>query len=152
MRTMRTLWFALLVSVGLYFLLTVLTDRSESAPNDMLTIVLSAAGTFIVIVSFFVKQKYLQRAAENQQPDQVQTAYIIAWAMCETCAMLGLLDFFLTGNRYYFLLMVISALGIAAQFPRRDHLLAATKPLLIDDWQAAGSRTQNRQSSIDNRK
>jgi hypothetical protein len=40
--------------------------------------------------------------------------------------MVGLLDFFITRNKYYFVLFVLGAVGIAAQFPRRSDLLAAS--------------------------
>jgi hypothetical protein len=41
-------------------------------------------------------------------------------------ALLGVIDFFVNNDPYYFFLLLIGAVGIAVQFPKRDHLLAAT--------------------------
>ena len=125
-RTMIILWFAILFTVVLFFLLSVFVLKAEGTRNDILTIVFSALGTLFVIASFLVKQKYLQRAVDTQRIELVQTGHIIAWSMCEFSALLGLLDSLLTSNRYHFLLFVIGAIGVAAHFPRRDQLLAAT--------------------------
>jgi hypothetical protein len=55
----------------------------------------------------------------------VQQAYIVAWAITEVGGLLGVLDFFTTGDRYYYLLFMIAALGQLLHFPRREHMLNA---------------------------
>lgn len=126
-RTLTVLWLAMLFNVVLLFIVTQMAspDSNESAPNKILTVVLTAAGTFLVIISFAVKQKFLRLSVDRQKIDVVQTAYIIAWALAETAAMFGMVDRFVTGNSSYYLLFLIAAAGIGLQFPRRDHLLAA---------------------------
>ena len=39
---------------------------------------------------------------------------------------IGLLDFFLSGNPYYYLLFLIAAGGLLLQFPRREHVVNAS--------------------------
>jgi hypothetical protein len=51
---------------------------------------------------------------------------VIACAICEVSALLGLVEFFIVGNREYYLLLVLAAGGIALHFPRRSHLEAAS--------------------------
>jgi hypothetical protein len=49
----------------------------------------------------------------------------MAWAITEVAALLGLLDFFLTTDRYYYVLLIIAALGLLLHFPRREHVVNA---------------------------
>lgn len=127
-RTMLILWFAFLSTIGMYFVISQFIQRPEveNAQNKMLTLALSAMGTFVVLISLALKRNFLKQSVEKQQVGLVQTGFIIAIAMCEAGALFGLLDLLLTGNRYYFLLLVISAIVMVLHFPRRDQLLAAS--------------------------
>jgi membrane protease YdiL (CAAX protease family) len=127
-RIMLIIWFALLSAVGLYFVVAQLMQPPEvdSAQNKMLTVILSGLGAFLVVVSFAVKQKFLKQSVERQEIALVQSGFIVAIAMCEAGALFGLVDLMVTGNRYYFVVMMIGVLGILFHFPRRDHLLGAT--------------------------
>lgn len=133
-RIMLIIWFALLSAVGLYFMVAqfVQPPQAGSAPNKMLTIILSGMAAFLVVVSFAVKQKFLKQSMEQQEIALVQTGFIAAVAMCEAGALFGLVDLMVTGNRYYFVAMMIGALGILFHFPRRDHLLGATYKNRLD--------------------
>lgn len=122
MRTVRILWLGLLASVGLYYAFTIFTGRPENLePNHTLSLALLAAGVSTALISFLVKSKLVNRAIEQRQVQQVQQGYIVAWAMSEVAALLGLLDFFLTSDPYFFVLFIIAALGEFLQFPRREH-------------------------------
>lgn len=126
-RVMLVIWFAFLSTVGLYFVVSQLVPRPEvdSGTNKMLTVILTALGTLMVVVSFVIKQRFLNQSHEQQKVGLVQTGFIVAIAMCEAGALFGLVDLLTTGNRYYFVVMIIAALGMLAHFPRRNHLLAA---------------------------
>ena len=122
MRTVRILWLALLFSVGLYYLLTVFVGRPENLePNHTVSLALLAAGVSTTLVSFLVKSKLINRAIEQRQVQQVQQGYIVSWAMCEVAALLGLMDFFMTSDPYFYVLFIIAALGELLHFPRREH-------------------------------
>ena len=126
-RTMRTLWFALFMSIGLYFALTIYVGRSEDAePNDMLSLILIVVGLSTTLISFLIKSKLLTRAIDQQQVQLVQQAYIVTWAITEVAALLGLLDFFATGHPHYYILFIISACGMLLHFPRREHVVNAS--------------------------
>jgi hypothetical protein len=125
-RTMRTLWFALLVSVGSYYVFTLIATRKENLePNSNLSLTLLCIGMLTVSVSFLIKSKLLSKATEQQNTGMVQQAYVMAWAITEVAALLGLLDFFLTTDRYYYVLLIIAALGLLLHFPRREHVVNA---------------------------
>jgi hypothetical protein len=130
-QTMFTLWFALFASVGLYFAMTLFAapplrteplTRNESLGIAGLTIV----GALFVAVSFWVKKRFLDRAAEQQSLPLVQQGFIIAMALCEVSALLGLLERFVFANRESYALFLIAAGGQMLHFPKRSHLEAAT--------------------------
>jgi len=125
-RTMRTLWFALLLSIGSYYGFTLVAARREGLePNPSLSLTLICVAMVMVLVAFVIKSKLLSKALEQQNTGMVQQAYVVAWAINEVAALLGLMDFFLTNDRYYFVLLIIAALGLLLHFPRREHVVNA---------------------------
>jgi hypothetical protein len=130
-QTLVVLWFGLLMSVGMYLLVSLfagpeIDDQPGHPPNTLLIVTITALGVLFVILSFAVKRNLLERSVEKQDVGLVQKSLVIACAMCEVSAVLGLLQRFLIGNRYYYLPFIFSALGIALHFPRRIQLQAAS--------------------------
>jgi len=125
-RTLRTLWLGMLGSIGGYYALTFIVERPEGRePNDMLFLVLMGMALSAALASFPIKSKLISRAIERQDAQLVQQAYIVAWAMCEVAGLLGVLDFFLTANRHYYVLFIIGAVGQLIHFPRREDVMNA---------------------------
>jgi magnesium-transporting ATPase (P-type) len=125
-RTMRTLWFGLLVTIGIYYGFTLVAERREGLePNPSLSLSLMCVAILMVLVAFVIKTKWLSRALEQKSTGMVQQAYVVTWAITEIAAVLGLIDFFLTNDRYYFVLLIIAALGVLLHFPRREHVVNA---------------------------
>lgn len=130
-RTLLTLWFALLLNIGVFFVFTMvaapeLSSEPGNAPAPVLALPLMAAGAFLVIASFVVKRKILERSVEKQEVSLVQTALVIACTMCEASAILGVVERLIMGVRLYYLLLLVAAIGTAFHFPRREQLLAAS--------------------------
>lgn len=131
LRTLRILWGAFLMTVVIYVIISVfaLPSGANAADagrdNPTLLMVLAAAGLSTVIISFFVKRHFYARAAERQDPQQLQQGFILAVVLCEMAVLFGLLGLFSTWNRYAYGLFVLGALGIALHFPRRDAVAAA---------------------------
>ena len=130
-QTMVVLWFGLSMSVVMFFILSLFVPSRiisgiNSPPSSLLMFALTALGTFLVIISFAVKNKLLERSVEKQEIILVQQALVIACAICEASALLGLIEYFLVGSREYYLLFLISAGGMALHFPRRTQLEAAS--------------------------
>ncbi len=122
MRTVRTLWIALLLSIGMYYVFTRVAGRPENVqPNDTLSLALLIAGVAAVLVSFLVKKKLVGQAIEQRQILHVQHGYLVAWVVCEFAALLGLLDFFLTSHAHFYVLLIVAAVGDLLHFPRREH-------------------------------
>jgi hypothetical protein len=97
-----------------------------ASPERVLSFTFAAVATFVVILSFAVKRKLFERAVTNQDVTLVQKGLIVACAMCEVSAILGVVERFLIGNNDCFVLFVLAAGGIGLHFPRRNSLEAAT--------------------------
>ncbi len=124
---MRILWLAMFMSVVLYYGLTFFVGPSgEIQPNPTLTLVLIGVGLSATLISFPIKNSLLTRAVEQQKVQLVQQGYIVALALTELPGLLGLLDYFMTGDRYYQILFLISAAAQLLHFPRREHVINAS--------------------------
>ena len=126
-RSMRTIWIALILSIGAYFVLTLFAQKSENIePNSMLSVILIAIAASTTLISFPIKSKLLNNAIEQGQVPQVPQAYVVAWAVSEAGALLGVVDYFLTTDRYYYAPMLIAVCGQLLHFPRREHIESAS--------------------------
>lgn len=123
---MRTLWIAMLLSLGAYYVFTLFAGRVENiTPNPILSLILFVVALSTTLISFPIKKRLLSRAVEQQQVQLVQQGYVVAWAVTEISALLGLLDFFLSGHRHYYLLFIVAACGLLLHFPRREAVMNA---------------------------
>jgi hypothetical protein len=126
-RRMRLIWLSLLVSFAAFYLVTLLNERPEDAePNNTLFLVFIVIALTTILVSFVVKKRFFHRAVETQQVELVQQGYIVAGMLCEVGALLGIVDYFSTGDPYYYILIIIAAFGQLLHFPRREHVLNAS--------------------------
>ncbi|SRR6266571_61068 len=124
-RTLLILWVGLSLSLVIY-LTFIHFVPVVAAPNQKLTFLLNTAGLIPVATSFLTKQVLIGKAIESQRVEQVHTAYILSWALCEVAGLLGLLDNRATGSRYYYIGFAIAGLGMLLHFPQKKHLLAAS--------------------------
>jgi hypothetical protein len=124
LRTIRILWFALFMSVVLYYVFAVFAfDPNKGVvPNSTLSLIAVAAGALLAISSLPIKQRFLNQSVEQQRTDLVQKGYVLACALCEVAALLGLLDHFVTGNRFFYVPFIIAGCGMLLHFPRRQHV------------------------------
>jgi len=127
LRTMRTLWIAMILSIGGYLGFTLFAERSANLqPNPTLSLTFVVMAVSAAIISFPLKSKLLNRAFEQQQVPLVQQAYIIALAVTEVGGLLGIVDFFATRNRYYYVPFLIAVCADLLHFPQREHVLKAS--------------------------
>ena len=126
-RTLFILWFAMCMSLIMYLVFIYLAPV-EPAPNPKLTLLLNTVGLVPVAASFLIKQILLERAASAQQVQQVHSAYIVSFALCEVSGLLALLDYRLTGSKYYYVGFAIGLIGLLLHFPRKQHLVDASSP------------------------
>jgi len=119
LRTLRIVWVALLMNIGVFALYGVFSLRSgdaaeEGADDPTLLAAFAVVACLSVAVSFLMKGRFYRQAAERGEPALAQQGFIIALVLCEVSALLGLVGLF-----------VLGALGQLLHFPRRDELAAA---------------------------
>ena len=126
LQTMHILWMALLTTIAIYYGITVFAVRKDDVePNPTLSLVFICVGVLAVLMSFLIKSRLLAKAVDQQHLGMVQQAYVVAWAITEVAALLGLLDYFKAADRYYHALFIIGALGLLFHFPRREPVVNA---------------------------
>lgn len=131
LRVMLILWGAFLMTVVMFFVIALIVRPEPAAgaggEGDIPPLLygLAALALSMVAASFVVKGGFYRRAAERRQPDQLQTGFILALALCESAALFGLVGLFVTGNDYAYALLALGALGEALHFPRRGQVEAA---------------------------
>jgi drug/metabolite transporter (DMT)-like permease len=123
-RTILVVWFALLMSMIIFVVLPVFIPSNTSESTATLGYALLALACSVVFASVFIKQRLVQRAIEKRDEAMLQTAYILSFALCESAAILGLVDHIATGSKYYFLAFLIGLLGMVLHFPKKDHVRA----------------------------
>jgi F0F1-type ATP synthase membrane subunit c/vacuolar-type H+-ATPase subunit K len=126
-RTLLIIWFAFLLSIGVIALLslTVLKPVATERNNSVLGFALGALGGFLFVLSLVIKNKVLARAIEQQSAARAQQAYIIAFALCETVALIGLIFHLLNNSMIQLVFFFIAIFGIVINMPRRSPLVAA---------------------------
>ena len=134
-RTLAILWFALLASQFL-LLVTIFFakpevfrfdfSKSPLGENPMMTGMLALLAISILVLSFVLRKKYLAQAISEQNPALVQTAMIVACALCETISLFGVVLAFAFAYQYFFLWFALGILGTILHFPKRDDLIAAS--------------------------
>ena len=131
LRTMRVLWAVFLLNVGMFVIIARLIHPEVGLAGAVeagvppLLRVLAFVGLSAVAASFLLKAVFFRRGAERREPMQVQTGLILALALCESAALMGMVGLFVTASGYAYLLFALGALGMAMHYPRREPLEAA---------------------------
>lgn len=125
-RTLLILWVGFFSMFLVYYFLPAIIPWQQQPENQQLRIIFNIVSPLLVAISFFIKKIFLSRSVEAQEVSLVNTAFIVAAAFCEAGALLGLLDFLVAHDRYYFILIGFALFGLVLHFPRRVHLEAAS--------------------------
>ncbi|MDT7602792.1 MAG: hypothetical protein QOF61_789 [Acidobacteriota bacterium] len=121
-RGLLIIWGAQILSLVIFFaLMQMISSTGHAEGSQPLLLALAATALVAFGLSFVMKSKLLAQAARERRPDLVTTAYIIAFALCEACALFGLLAHFTTGAREALYFFIPAALGFLLHFPRRRH-------------------------------
>ena len=127
-QTLIVLWFAMMMNVALFFFIALFAApySADAAASSIVLFILAGLGTFLVVLSFAVKRKLLERSVVNQDVAMVQKALVVACAMCEIAGLIGLVERIIFKTNDHFLLFIVAAIGTALHFPRREQLEATT--------------------------
>lgn len=135
-QTLVIIWGALLMSQFMFLVILFTTkpelfkfDFSKSlldGENSIVVIALAILGIITFLLSFVLKKKFLAQAVNEQKTELVQTAMIVACALCEATTLFGLVIAFAFTYQYFFAWFALGILGIILHFPKRDDLFAAS--------------------------
>lgn len=121
-RGLLLIWGAQLASVVVLLAITLIVEvRPGEGDGSLLLLVLGLTALTAFGMSFAVKSKLLAQSAVQSRPDLATTAYVLAFALCESCALFGLVAYFVTGARESLYFFTPAALGLLLHFPRRAH-------------------------------
>ena len=124
-RIILMIWFSLLMSISIFFVITIMIPGNTAEPNTTLSFALIGLAFMVVAASVLIKQRIVQRATEKRDAATLQTGYVLSFALCESAAIWGLVDHFVTGSSYYYFSFALAVLGMLLHFPKKDHVRAA---------------------------
>jgi hypothetical protein len=114
------LWMAMLVSIGMYFVVVRLVPPQQATDNPALVNTLLVAALGLVAASFAVKSHFLQRGRDLGKPAFFRMALIVALVLCEAGALLGVVAWFLTGSSRSYWMLLIGFIGMLLHYPPRE--------------------------------
>jgi len=116
------IWGAQLMSLVIFLLITRLVEvPPRDGDNSVLLLALGLTALMAFGLSFPVRSKLLAQSAVQNRPDLATTAYVLAFALCESCALFGLVFHFVTGARASLYFFIPAVVGLLLHFPRREH-------------------------------
>jgi hypothetical protein len=133
-KTLVVLWFALLSSQILFLVVVYLAkpelfafDPSRSLLTDepLITLVFGGIALVFLILSFVLSQQHMRRAIRDKDAGCVQTGLVLGCALSEVPSILGLILAFVFSHPYFYLWIILGAVGILLHFPRKSNLDAA---------------------------
>ncbi len=134
-KTMAIVWFGLFMA-QIMFLVVLFVAKPEvyrfdfSKPslgeNPVLVIALAILGISTFLLSFLMKKKFLAQSVSEQSTAHVQTAMIIACALCEATTLFGLVLAFTITYQFFFAWFALGLMGTILHFPKRGDLIAAS--------------------------
>lgn len=128
-------WAALLFSQlflfsMVYFLKNHLISFDFTKPldggNPLLVGVFAMLSTTTFIISFVMRNRMIEQAVAEQNVGMLQSALIIAYALCESVSLLGFLLALTIEYQYFFIWFAVGIVGIILHFPKEKYLLAVT--------------------------
>ena len=129
-RSVVIVWFAILFSTGLFFLVSRIVATSSTPgelpelveTNRILLWVCVAVGVLTFLVSFILKGKLLKQSVEKHSIQLVVSGHIVAFALCEATCLFGLLAYVVTHTPYAYLLFALAIVGLLLHFPRKAQM------------------------------
>ena len=123
-RILLTLWAAISMSILIFLGMTRFVP-ANAVTNAIVSLLLNCAGIIPLSLSILLKSQLLSKATQARRIEQVQTAYVVSFALSEMAALLAVLDHFINAGAYYYVGFIFAALGMLLHFPQKKYLLAA---------------------------
>jgi uncharacterized membrane protein len=134
-QTLVVIWLALLASqvmflVAIYFvkpeLFTIDLSRPPLGEQPLVTLAFIASAIVFLILSFVLARQHMRRAVEDQDAGCLQTGLVLGCALSEVPSLLGVILAFVWDYQFFFVWIILGALGVLFHFPRKSSLDAVT--------------------------
>ena len=134
-RILMIIWFALFMTQFMFFVVIYLAkpelfsfDFTKGFLGDNPPVILAFAlvGVSNLMLSIFLRKKFVDRAIEEQRPALVQTGMIIGCALSESITLIGLFLAFAFSYQYFFIFISLGIVGMIFHFPQRDTIHQAS--------------------------
>jgi len=139
-KSLVVIWFALLMSQVLFFVLiwfakpelvspgylTASSIREVLGGQPLITLVFAASGLIFFSLSQVIARQHMRRAVRDRDAGCIQTGLVIGCALSEIVSILGVILALLFNYPYFYLWIGLGAFGILLNFPRKSNLDAAT--------------------------
>lgn len=104
-------WLAMSFSIATYYVIVRMVPPTSPGDNPTLVNALLVVSAGLTAASFVVKRYFFKRAL-------VRIGELVAFALCDGAALLGLLVWFLTASPQYSWFLIMGAAGQLLHFPR----------------------------------
>jgi hypothetical protein len=129
LRISTIIWAAMIVTQGLFIVVTFVQPKREAEPADpTISYALLAVALMVAVASYVIKGRLFAQAAAKRELQGIQAALVVAFAMCETAGILGVFSFFVFGFKYYLGFFAVAVLALLGHMPRRPQFEAAAAP------------------------
>jgi len=134
-KTLLVLWLVMFTAQFMFLLVIYFVDPKLFAfdfskplldQNSIIIIIFAVAAIANLLVSFVLRKKFLDESVEKQNMAMVQTALVVGCALCEAVSIFGFMLAFVAEYQYFFLWMILGALGMLFHFPLRKNLVNAS--------------------------
>ena len=132
--TLVTIWAGLLLSqlafiIVVYFvrpeLFTFDPSRPRLGTQPLVTIVLAIGAVVVFVLSFVLRNQHIRRAISDRDAGCVQTGLVLACALAEVCAIVGLILALFFHYQYFYFWNALGIVGVLLHFPRKSNLDSA---------------------------
>jgi hypothetical protein len=118
-RFLVIMWSALFVTIGMYYYLTTILPAGKVDANSPLALPLLGFGIASVLASLYFKARFGARNDRPRTLAMVRAGYVVALVFDEIPALLGFVVYMLSAWPWHWVFYVISAAGLAINFPQR---------------------------------
>jgi hypothetical protein len=120
LRAVRIMWFAFVVSIGLFYVLTEVLFTAEPQQNFHLVGPMLAIAVYEVFASVYYRTRFGRRGGKPRSVAVVKASHVFAFMMSESAALFGLVAYFVAGWPRYWIFFLIGVAGFLLNIPRRE--------------------------------
>ncbi len=134
-RILMIIWCALFMTQFVFFVVIYLAKpelfqfdftKSVLSENPPVILIFAMLAVSNLMLSLFLRKKFIDRAIEEQRVTLVQTAMVLGCALSESISLIGLFLAFAFSYQYFFMFIALGIVGMVFHFPQRENIYSAS--------------------------